>query len=233
LNTVTYDEAGNYREREVIDDFGFPVGKETFEYINQRLTRAQLIDPNGALLERREFSYGAASQYQAVTIVDRSGSAYREQHKRGVGERIEAIRYVADEEEVGTTIFTYRSDPQKPDEVAFFVPDGRPATAPVGPCLGAHRVVYRYVEGRVSQRELFEEDGSLKRRSSFKYDSHGNVTEETRTEGPMESFLLYDYRYDDRGNWIWREETINYDTGRKSEPSSPLLRVTTRTITYF
>jgi hypothetical protein len=61
---------------------------------------------------------------------------------RGVGERIEAIRYVADAREVGTTIFTYRSD-AKPDEVAFFVPGGRPATAPVGPCLAADRLVNR------------------------------------------------------------------------------------------
>ncbi len=232
VDTVTYDEVGNYREREMIDDYGFPVGKETFEYVRQRLTRAQL-DPKGALLERREFGYGASSQYQTVKFVDRSGSAYQEQYTRGVGERIEAIRYVADAKEVGTTIFTYRSDPQKPDEVAFFVPGGRPATAPVGPCLGAHRLVYRYVEGRVSQRELFEEDGSLKRRPSFKYDSHGNVIEETRTDGPMESLFRCEYQYDDHGNWIRREETISYDTGRKSESSAPLLRITSRTIEYF
>ena len=150
-----------------------------------------------------------------------------------MGERVDAIRYVADTKEVGTTVFSYRSDPQKPDEIAFFLPGGRRATAPVGPCLGAHRLVYRYVDGHVSERELFEEDGSLKRRSSFKYDSHGNMTDETRIDGPMESLLRYDYRYDDRGNWIRREETINYDTGRKSEPLSPPLHITTRTITYF
>jgi hypothetical protein len=233
LGTDTYDEGGNYREREVIDDFGFPVGKETFEYIKQRLTSAQLVDPKGALLERREYAYGPSSQYQTVTIAGRSGGAYQEHYKRGVGERIEAIRYVAEAKEVGTTVFTYRSDPQRPDEIAFFMPGGRPATAPIGPCLGAHRLMYRYVDSRVSERELFEEDGSLKRRSSFKYDSHGNVTEETRTDGPMESLLRYEYRYDDRGNWIRREETMSYGTGRKSEPSSPLVRITTRTITYF
>jgi hypothetical protein len=79
VDTVTYDEGGNYREREVIDDYGFPGGKETFEYVRQRLTRAQLVDPKGALLERREFGYGASSQYQTVKFVDRSGSAYQEQ----------------------------------------------------------------------------------------------------------------------------------------------------------
>ena len=73
----------------------------------------------------------------------------------------------------------------------------------------------------------------LSLRSSFKYDGHGNVAEETRTDGPMKSLLQYEYRYDDRGNWIRRVETIRYDVGRTSEPESPLVRVTTRTITYF
>ena len=234
LDTVTYDEAGSCREREVIDDYGFPVGKETFAYIKGRLTGTRLVDQKGGMLESREYAYGSSSEgYETVTITDRSGRAYEERYKRGVGGRIEAIRYVSEKKDVGTTAFTYRSDPQKPDEIAFFMPGGRRATAPVGPCLGAHRVVYRYVEGRVSEREIYEQDGKMKRKSSFKYDDHGNVTEETRIDGPMESQLLYDYRYDDRGNWIRREETINYDTGRKSEPSSPLLRITTRTITYF
>lgn len=31
---------------------------------------------------------------------------------------------------------------------------------------------------------------------------------------------------------IRREETISYDTGKKSESSAPLLRITSRTIEY-
>ena len=54
-----------------------------------------------------------------------------------------------------------------------------------------------------------------------------------RTDGPMESLFRYEYQYDDRGNWIRREETISYGTGRKSESSAPLLRITSRTIEYF
>ena len=233
LGTITYDRAGNYRQREVIDDYGFPVGNETFEYVKQRLTSAQLIDPKGALLERREYGYGSSSQYETVTIRTRSGRPYQEHYKRGVAGRIEAIRYISEAKEIGTTTFTYRSGANTADEIGFFMPDGRPATAPVGPCLGAHRLVYRYVDGRVSERQLFEENGSLKRRSSFKYDNHGNVAEERRTDGSMESLFRYEYRYDDRGNWIRREETIRYDVGQKSEPPSTLVRITSRTITYF
>lgn len=149
LGSDTYDEAGNYRAREIFDDYGFPVGRQTFEYGNQRLL------------------------------------------------------------------------------------NGRPATAPVGPCLGAHRLVYRYVEGRVSDLSIFEEDGSLKRRSSYRYDARGNVAEETRAGGMGNDVFRYEYRYDDRGNWIRREETLRYDVNRTSESPPPLVRVTTRTITYF
>jgi hypothetical protein len=42
----------------------------------------------------------------------------------------------------------------------------------------------------------------------------------------MKSLFQYEYHYDDPGNWIPREETISYDTGRKSESSAPLLRIT-------
>jgi hypothetical protein len=45
LGNVTYDEAGNYAVRDVIDDYGFPVRKETFAYTKGRLTGARLVDP--------------------------------------------------------------------------------------------------------------------------------------------------------------------------------------------
>ena len=233
LGRVTFDVAGNYAIRDVFDDYGFPVGKETFDYSGGRLTGSRLVDPKGRVLESRAYAYGSSAKYERVTITDGSGQAYEERYKRGPGERIEAIRYVSGKKEGGTTAFIYRTVPDKPDEAAFFRPGGGPATAPIGPCLGAHRVVYRYADGRISERALYEADGSLKRTSSFKYDGHGNVIEEARTEGPMKSLLRYEYRYDDRGNWTRRKDTIRYDVGAPPDRQSSIVRVTTRTITYF
>jgi hypothetical protein len=34
--------------------------------IKQRLTRAQFVDPKGALLEQREYGYGASPPYQTA-----------------------------------------------------------------------------------------------------------------------------------------------------------------------
>ena len=233
MGTVTYDAAGNYAVREVFDDYGFPVGKETFAYAKGRLAGSRLVDPKGRVLERRAYAYGAGSSYERVTITDQSGRAYDERYQRGPGDRVDAIRYVSGTKEGGTTAFTYRGAPDKPDEVAFFRPGGGPATAPVGPCLGAHRLVYRYAGGRISERELYEADGSLKRKSTFTYDGHGNVAQEARTDGPMKSLIRYEYRYDDRGNWIRRTETIRFDVGGAPERQSSIVRVTTRAITYF
>ena len=103
LGTVTYDAAGNYRERVVVDDYGVPVGRETFEYVTQRLTRARVVDPKGTVMERREYAYGSSSQYQTVTIAGRSGRASQEHYKRGAGDRVEAIRYVSESKEIGAT----------------------------------------------------------------------------------------------------------------------------------
>ena len=215
------------------DDYGFPVGKETFAYTKGRLTASRLVDPKGRVLESRTYAYGSASTYERITISNGAGRAYEERYTRGPGDRIETIRYVSGTKEGGTTAFTYRGAPDKPDEVAFFRPDGGRATAPIGPCLGAHRVVYRYVDGRISERALYEVDGSLKRKSSFKYDDHGNMTEEARADGPMTSLIRYEHRYDDRGNWIRRIETVRYDVGRAPDRESSLVRIRTRTIAYF
>lgn len=232
LSRAVYDDAGNYREREVFDDYGGPVGRETFVYANQRLVNAKLVDSKGTVLEHREYSNGSSARFETIKVTSQFRGTYEEHHQRGPGNRVEAIRYVSDRKDIGSTVFRYGSQPQSPDEIAFFL-DGRPATAPIGPCFGAHRVVYQYVDGRVAEQTTFEEDGSVKRRSAFKYDVRGNVSEEARTEGMGDSLLRFEYRYDDRGNWIRREDTMRFDVGRTPQPASPGVRITTRTITYF
>lgn len=73
LGSVSYDAAGNYAVREVIDDYGFPVGKETFSYTRGRLTGSRLVDPKGRVLESRAYAYGSGASYEKVTITEPSG----------------------------------------------------------------------------------------------------------------------------------------------------------------
>src|SRR5262245_51867001 len=47
-----------------------------------------------------------------------------------------------------------------------------------------------------AENEVYEDDGTLKPHSFFKYDSRGNVVE-GRQEGPFAALLRFEYQYDD------------------------------------
>src|SRR5262249_40870017 len=155
---------------------------------------------------------------------------YVERYTRDGDARVARITYLAQDQEMGRTEFTY-SVGAAPSQVAFFTPTGAPATAPVGPCLGAHRVVLGYNEGRVEERVLFEADGSLKQRSVFRYDSAGNVISEIRSSEYGEDRFRHEYEYDDHGNWVVRTSTTEF-VSRRSGPSGAVVKVTRRSVAY-
>jgi hypothetical protein len=178
IDTVTFDAAGRVATRDIIDDYGFPVGRE-------------------------------------------------EQYTRGAGGRLERTAYVQAGVERGHTDYRY-GDGAEPTEVAYFIRRDTPAMAPVGPCLGAHRLTFRRVGGRIVEQALFATDGSSIRRSTFEYDAQGNVAREVRTEPHGVLRTEHAYEYDARSNWTSRRVTIERDGER-----SPLISVITRTLTYY
>jgi len=232
-DTVTFDVAGNVSEREVMDDYGFPVGKETYSYERGRLIEIVLNDEKGALLERRRYSYSNADSPESLAITARDGSGYVERYTRGSGGRLERITYLVGKQEIGRTVFTYEGAAKEPEGVAFFDAAGKRATAPVGPCLGAHRLEYRYAGGAVEARALYEVDGTLKRRSAYRYDTRGNVLEEVRSGGLSRARFTYEYQLDAQGNWTRRVATTRYDMPGRAADGDDIVNVTYRTITYY
>jgi hypothetical protein len=234
-DTVTFDANGNFSQREVIDDYGYPVGRQTYTYQRGRLIEAMLADPKGARLERRRFCYASDDSVQSLAITGPDGSGYIERYARGTGGRLETVVYLVKGREIGKTVFTYEGPVDMPTTVAFFDDKGRRATAPVGPCLGAHRLQFRYANGVVEERVLYEEDGSVKRRSNYRYDDRGNVIQELRTDGSANDRFTYEYEYDSRGNWTRRISTRVYGSplGRASADVTDIVTITRRTITYY
>jgi hypothetical protein len=231
-DTVAFDAAGNFSEREVMDDYGFPVGKQSYTYERGRIVEIVLKDEKGALLERRRYGYANGDTPESLAITARDGSGYVERYTRGAGGRLDQITYLVGQREMGRTAFTYEGAAEQPAGVAFFDASGKRATAPVGPCLGAHRLEYRYANGALAERALYEVDGTLKRRSLYQYDTRGNVTEEIRSGGFSGARFTYEYELDARGNWIKRVGTTRYDmSGRDGDDG--IVNVTYRTITYY
>lgn len=233
IEGVSYDSAGRVESRALVDDYGGAAGQQVYRYEGGRLLEATVHSSKGALLERRLPHYGADNLAETMTLSDEDGEGYVERYVRGAGGRLDATIYLVHGEEMGRSLFSYAAGPE-PSEVAFVTADGEPATAPLGPCLGGQRVTMSYEAGRIAQQSIYRADGSLKQRSSFRYDDVGNVVSELRTTSIGTDRLTHKYEFDTAGNWTKRVSSIEYDI-KPNEPARAdmLLNITSRTITYY
>jgi hypothetical protein len=232
IDTVAFDTAGRITTRDIIDTYGFDVGRETYRYEGARLAESILRDRKGTVLERRSYTYAAGVEPSAMTVVSADNKGYAARYARTTDGRLERITYVVNGAEMGHTAFTYEQGAD-PADVAFFLATGAKAVAPVGPCLGAHRITFRYEGGKVTEQVLFEPHGAEKRRSIYTYDAAGNVASETRSEPFGETRITHVYAYDRRGNWISRTTTVaRTDRFDPSAPRTTSVSTTRRTLTY-
>ncbi|HYD36476.1 MAG TPA: hypothetical protein VEA60_02615 [Allosphingosinicella sp.] len=202
LGLVAYDPSGNEVERTVHDDYGFLVGRERrTRDPDGNLIESVLTDPKGEILERQVYAYGGGRLAQIVHH-DGSGKAgLRETHSYDSAGRLSDVTYYEGEEAVGRT--AYRHDGRgRVLEVAFFLADGSRAVAPVGPCLGAHRMTTAYDElDRPVEVVAYEPDGEKKKAWLYAYDSKGQLAEDRREDSSSIIVFAYSYEYDSRGNW--------------------------------
>ena len=238
LDSVTFDASGKITERTIYDDYGFLVGKEIYSYDSKgNLTKTELYDSKGAVEEKRAFTYGVNNKPVRLVIYDGKGAdtlkqTYSYDEKGNLREEV----YYEQEKPVGRTSF--KSDERgNIAEVAFYLADGSKAVAPVGPCFGAHRVVYAYnSKNELIEKTAYEINGSVKRKWSYVYDGKGNITEDIRVDEWSTLKFDYTYEYDSNGNWI--EQTSLVRTSRKPlEGNTPDISerkiVTIRNITYY
>jgi hypothetical protein len=238
--TVSYDVAGNEVEDQMVSDFGSQMGKTTNKFDQERrLIESVWTDPKGNILRKDVYTYtdGRLSEIKTYDEKDvlREKTAHVYNDKQLLLEEV----YYDPAKPVAKTV--YRYDPKRTDplEIAFFMADGRKATAPVGPCMGAHRLVYTYDgRGRIATKDVFEDDGAFKKGYGWTYDEKGNIaTYFIKSRGSRTTFI-YRYEYDSRGNWI---KQIAVGTSKEDgvdvfgKPAPPYVRttVTTRVVTYY
>jgi hypothetical protein len=238
---VTYDQAGHEISREMVSDYGEAMGKVSQTFDAQGiLTESAWADPKGKVISRDVFTYKDGKIIQQLTYNGAGALVEKTVKRYDAGRRLDAdIYHTPDGRAVARSVYKYKEG-NVPVEVAFFRADGRKATAPVGPCLGAHRITYTYdTKGRVAAKEVFEGDGTLKKSYQYKYDDKGNFMEYVVRDiwGTTTTFV-YEYLFDPRGNWIKQTSTgTSKDSGKfsTSVKSEPYVRtkVTTREITYY
>jgi hypothetical protein len=202
LGSVAYDSKGNEVERTVYDDYGFLVGKEarTFD-AGGNLVESVLSDPKGKVLERQVYAY-ADGRLAQIVYHDGGGKAgLREIHSYAAAGRLGDVTYFEGKEAVGRTAYGY-DDEGRVAEVAFYLADGSRAVAPIGPCLGAHRMTTSYDEmGRPVEVVAYEPDGDKKKTWLYAYNSKGQLADDRREDASSITIFAYTYEYDSRGNW--------------------------------
>ncbi|HEX9964039.1 MAG TPA: hypothetical protein VGB04_03550 [Allosphingosinicella sp.] len=206
---AVYDARGNAVERTVHDDHGFPVGTE----VNKRdpdghLVETILSDPKGALVGRYVHVYVGGKVAETVHY-DREGKVFlREVNSYGEQARLREVTYRTGSKAVGKTVYRYDSAGRR-SETTFYMPDGSKAIAPIGPCLGAHRITFTYDnKGRPHEAVSYEPNGAMKKSWVYGYNDKGLLSEEKLEDSYDHTTKTHVYKYDSRGNWIKRTSTV-------------------------
>lgn len=231
---ITYDKNGNETERIIYDDYGLLIGTEirTFTTGNN-LIESVLTDPKKTLTGKRVYSFENNRLTQTVDLDGKGNTNLKQINSYDAKSRITEETYYIADKAFGKTTYKYDLKGNLA-EASFFLADGTKAIAPIGPCLGTHRVTYLYNEnGETTVVTAFEPDGKLKRTWKYAYNAKGNIVEDTRISPGYNKKFAYTYEYDLKGNWI-KQTGIIRDMSKLSETDAYERKtIVTREITYY
>jgi hypothetical protein len=236
---VFYDQSGRETDRKPVSDFGEPMGSMPRKYdLSGQMIESSWIDPKGSLLRKDVFEY-VDGRVATHLSYDHSGKLIEKTSKTyGANGLLEYETYFDPITPVAKTIYKYDSS-QRLIEVAFFLANGAKAVAPVGPCLGAHRVVNEYDQnGRIAEETFLETDGSKKKTYRWSYDGKGNFATYEIESNSSTARFVYRYEFDSIGNWtkqITTGTSLQKGLTVFGKPDTPYVRstVTKREITYY
>ena len=234
LDTAIYDARGNEVERSIYDDDGFPAGKEVHTRgADGSLVESVVSDLEGGVMERRVYKYDGGTLIQIISSDGKGNVVLKRVRSYGAGGRLHEETYYDSKGAAGKTVYKYDGNGRSSD-LAFYLPDGSKADAPVGPCLGAHRLTYAYEKkGRPVKVVAYGPDGEVKKSWRYTYNPQGQVAEDVRESAWSRTKIFYAYEYDSRGNWVKKIAIVNDRPKPGRAGSNERKTVVSRTITYF
>lgn len=236
LDIVTYDSKGHEVERIIYDDFGFLAAKQALTRdVDGNLTGSVLSDPKGKVVERQVYAYSGGKLAEIVERDDMGKVALRQVSTYGDDGLVREVTYYDAKKAVGRTVYHYDAQ-GRGSETIYYMADGSKAIAPIGPCLGAHRMTYEYDDkGRSARVVAYEADGALKKSWQYSYNSKGDIAEEKREDSWSYETSTISYEYDLQGNWIKRIAVVKDQPkpGRSDMPPSDRSVIHLRKITYY
>jgi hypothetical protein len=233
LDHVTYDSDGNETERTIYDDYGFLVGKEVrIRDAKGNLVETVLTDPDGAIIEKKTYAYDGGDRTQ-VSTYDKDKISLRQVNTYDTVHRLREETYYDLTIARGKTIYKY-DDKKHVAEVAFYLTSGAKAVAPIGPCLGAHRVVYSYdSQDRTIRVIAYEADGKVKASWQYDYASGQEVIGYVKATDWSQTRFSYQNEYDSHGNWIKRIVTVETKSKFGEDVNGSRKTAVTREIEYY
>lgn len=249
---VEYDDLGNEIRREMVSDFGEPMGTLVREVKPTGLTyKVELFSPEGVKTAHTNYVYhlGKLVNIQNFDIVPKKFRDLAAMTYDSSGFLIQESYMIVKDFEAKTL---FENDDQgRPIEMAFFKMNGQKMIATIGPCLGAHKVVLTYdKKGRPVTKTVFDVDGSEKKRWAYSYDENDNYREQVIRSPSSMTRIRFVYEYDQSRNWVTRTTETSTDdgvlqkmleaTGKKAtqqeleefKKASKRISVTRREITY-
>jgi hypothetical protein len=234
LDTVTYDTNGNESERIIYDDYGFLVGKEVHTRdAKETLIESILSDPKGVVMERRAYTHDNGKLIQITTYDGKGIAVLKQVNSHDAHGRLRDETYYDPKNAVGKTVYKY-DEKGNISEVAFYLASGAKAVAPIGPCLGAHKVIYSYDgKGKPNKVVAYEPNGEIKKSWSYVYNPKGQVAEDIRESVWSNTKFIYTYEYDSKGNWIKQTATVTDQSKLIDTGTNERKTVISRGITYY
>ncbi len=213
-DSVVYDQKGNEIERTMINDYGQLMGKQIQKFDADGSIKESIFnDEKGRPIDKRVYETNAGKLVKILTY-DGKG-ILREKTVRKyntAGEFSEEI-YFDPTTERAKTVFRY-DDKGNSIEMSFFMSDGTKAIAPVGPCLGGHRVTFTYDKNdRPLTKTIFDASDNVKKTSVYTWDNRGNVLTYSSKSSLSTSKFSYTYEFDEKGNWVKQTAISEQDGG--------------------
>lgn len=215
---VSYDAQGNEVERTIYDDYGFLSGRQ----VNKRDRDGHLLerivsDTDGAVMERQVYVYSDGKLTETIHHDAKGAVELREVNRYDENGRLSEVVYYEGQKEAAKTVYRYDAA-GRGSEAIFYMADGSTAIAPIGPCLGAHRMTYSYdSKGRSHKVVAYEPDGTVKKSWLYAYNDKGLMSEVKLEDEYSRTTQVHTYEYDSRGNWTKRISTID-DQRKPREP---------------
>ena len=233
-DTVTYDQKGNEIERVIYDDYGFLRGKEVRTYDAQgNLTENVFSDETG-VVGRRVYTYQNGKRIRIVASDSKGKVDTTQDNLYGKDGLILEEKYSAGGKALGKTVYKHDQNGNLTG-VRFYLANGAKAIAPVGPCLGAHRMTYSYnKQNQPTKVVAYEPNGEFKASWKYSYDTKGQTTEKIYETQWSKQAFTFAYEYDSRGNWTRQIVTKDYVSSLAMDmENTRATSVVSRDISYY